>query len=202
MRNNDQVEAGEPGCSAADPHTRPAEPRRMSGASLARITLTAFLLTFMCTRALVYLIMSRTIPDLYVHLGGTHVHHLNYGIFILSGLGGYLLFAPPQGRRLRGAAIAYGIGLALTFDEFGMWLHLGGGYWQRASFDAIVVIAGLLGLIASASFLKRYRPRHWATLTLLVVTLAAFTVLFIDSFNYAGHRFGPRFEQMERRAPQ
>ena len=39
----------------------------------------------------------------------------------------------------------YGVGLALTFDEFGLWFHLGGSYWQRASFDAVVVIGGPAG---------------------------------------------------------
>jgi hypothetical protein len=33
--------------------------------------------------------------------------------------------------------------MALTFDEFGMWLHLGGSYWQRASFDAVIVLLGV-----------------------------------------------------------
>ena len=66
-----------------------------------------------------------------------HVHHLNYGIFLLAGLGGYLLFQRPGGRALTLAGVVYGIGLALTFDEFGMWVRLGGNYWQRASLDAI-----------------------------------------------------------------
>jgi hypothetical protein len=35
--------------------------------------------------------------------------------------------------------------MALTFDEFGMWLHLGGSYWQRASFDAVVCYQVFLG---------------------------------------------------------
>ena len=30
-------------------------------------------------------------PDLYLFLGQTHIHHLNYGIFLLSGVGAYLL---------------------------------------------------------------------------------------------------------------
>ena len=47
--------------------------------------------------------------------------------------------------------MVYAIGLALTFDEFGMWLHLGGSYWQRASFDAITVVGTLLGLAATAA---------------------------------------------------
>jgi hypothetical protein len=84
------------------------------------------------------------IPDFYVHVGGTHVHHLNFGIVLLSAVGALLLFAAPTGRALDLTALAYGVGLALTFDEFGMWLHLGGSYWQRASFDAIIVVGSVL----------------------------------------------------------
>jgi hypothetical protein len=44
---------------------------------LARLTFVAFLFTFIASRVLVILIMSRRLPDLFLHLGGTHVHHLN-----------------------------------------------------------------------------------------------------------------------------
>ena len=54
----------------------------------------------------------------------------------------------------------YGVGLALTFDEFGLWFHLGGSYWQRASFDVVVVIAGLLGLVMVAPAWKHLRPHQ------------------------------------------
>jgi cytochrome bd-type quinol oxidase subunit 2 len=90
-------------------------------AHLARVVLIAFLLTFIAARVVVFLIMSRRIPDLYLRLGGTHVHHLNHGIFLLAAVGAYLLFFRPEGRRQSIAALVYGIGLALTFDEFGMW---------------------------------------------------------------------------------
>src|SRR3954468_19053557 len=106
--------------------TDAASPARFSASRLARWTLTAFVLTFLLARILVLLIMSRRIPDLYFHVGQTHVHHLNYGIFLLSGVGAYLLLAAPTGRALRRVALVYGVGLALTFDEFGMWIHLGG----------------------------------------------------------------------------
>ena len=102
---------------------------------IARRILTAFLFTFVAARVTVFLIISRRIPDLYLHLGGTHIHHLNYGIFLLSGVGAYLLFARPHGRTLLGVAVLYGIGLALTFDEFGLWLHLGGSYCPRCYKD-------------------------------------------------------------------
>lgn len=86
---------------------------------------------------------------------------------------------------LRWAAILYGIGLALTFDEFGLWLHLGGSYWQRASFDAVVVIAGLLGLVMVAPSMSRFRPHHWVTAAMLAGTVAVFGYLLVDSLQYA-----------------
>src|SRR5215472_19046129 len=102
---------------------------------LARRALFAFIVTFILARTLVVLIMSRQIPNFYLFLRGTHVHHLNYGIFLLAGVSTYLLFAQPSPRALRITALLYGVAMALTFDEFGMWLHLGGSYWQRASVD-------------------------------------------------------------------
>ena len=50
---------------------------------LARLGLASFVLTFVDSRVLVLLIMTHRMPDLFLHLGGTHVHHLNYGIFLL-----------------------------------------------------------------------------------------------------------------------
>ena len=135
----------------------------------ARLLLVAFVLTFIAARVVVYLIMSRRMPDLYLHLGGTHVHHLNYGIFLLVFVGGWLLLLPPPRYRLTVPAILYGVGLALTFDEFGMWLHLGGSYWQRASWDAIVVLVSLFGLLASAPRRGELDRRHVAVFVLIVL---------------------------------
>jgi hypothetical protein len=147
--------------------------------------LVSFLFTFIAARVLVFLIVARRIPDVYLRLGGTHIHHLNYGIFLLSAVGAYLLFAHPNLRCLRRVSILYGVGLALTFDEFGLWLHLGGSYWQRASFDAVVVIAALLGLVVVAPALRHLRPHHWATAAALATALAIFGVMLVDSFKYA-----------------
>ncbi|HRX84570.1 MAG TPA: hypothetical protein P5572_06070 [Phycisphaerae bacterium] len=168
---------------------------------LVRCVLVAFLATFIVARVLVLLIMTRTIPDLYLHLGGTHVHHLNYGIFLLTGVGAYLLFGRPVGRRRSAAAVCYGIGLALTFDEFGMWLHLGGGYWQRASFDAVVVIAAGFGLIAVAPSIRRFRPRHWTTATALTAAIVVFAVLLVRSVHYAERTIGPKLQKLDEAAP-
>jgi len=170
-------------------------------AETARVILASFLLTFVCARLLVLLIMTRRVGDLYLYVGQTHVHHLNYGIFLLAGVGAYLLFVP-RVRPPAWALFAYGVGLALTFDEFGMWLHLGGPYWQRASFDAVVIIAATLALIAVAPAVWKFRPRHWATATLSVVLLAAFAGLTVREWNRIANLTLPRLQQIERAAPQ
>jgi hypothetical protein len=179
----------------------PAPSRQATPQDVARKILVAFVFTFVAARGLVFLIMLRRIPDLYLHLGETHVHHLNYGIFLLSGVGGYLLFTRPVGRRFTVAASLYGVGLALTFDEFGMWLHLNDHYWQRASFDAIVVIAGLLGLIVAAPAIKQFRPRQWTTAVALGLAVLFFAITLVSSYRYAGRRLGPRFQKIEATSP-
>lgn len=166
----------------------------------ARLVFVSFLITFVGARVLVFLIMARRMPDLFLHLGGTHVHHLNYGIFLLSGSGAWLLFARPAGRALSVAAVLYAVGLALTFDEFGMWLHLGGGYWQRASFDAVTVVAALLGLLAFAP--RVMRPRHWWTGALVVGLAALFFTLLARSLHHAEDRARPRLERLEQEGPR
>jgi hypothetical protein len=170
---------------------------------VARIVFTTFLLTFIAARVLVILIMARKLPDFFLHMGGTHVHHLNYGIFLLSAVGGILLFAENLSKNQRKlCGIAYGFGMALTFDEFGMWLHLGGSYWQRASFDAAIVILSLFGMIAFAPKLNRMRSHHWATAGVTLVAVIAFYWLLIKSMKIAGNRVGPRLHSIEQSGPQ
>ena len=40
-------------------------------------------------------------PDLFLYVGGTHVHHLNYGIFLLSGVGAWTLLTTPTGHEIQ-----------------------------------------------------------------------------------------------------
>jgi len=153
---------------------------------LARRVWTAFILTFIVSRATVLVTSLDWFPNLHLQLGTTHVHHLNFGIALLTVTGGYLLFVRPTGRALGATALLYGIALGLTFDEFGMWFHLEDFYWQRASFDAVVVIAGLLGLLIVAPSLRRFRPRHWATLVGLAVIVVLFGALVLRPLWSAG----------------
>jgi hypothetical protein len=169
---------------------------------LGRVVLFVFLVTFVVARITVFLIMARRIPDIYLHFGGTHVHHLNYGIFLLAAVAGYAIFRRPVGRAADLTAMVYGIALGLTFDEFGMWLHLGGSYWQRASFDGVSVVAALLGLVAFLPPIRRFRPLHWWTAAVAVALTVVFIVMLKDSLRFAEDVARPRFRQLELGRPQ
>jgi hypothetical protein len=164
---------------------------------LARRALFGFILTFIISRATVFLIMSGQIPNMYFWLRGTHVHHLNYGIFLLSAVGGYALFARPDGRAAEVTALLYGLAMGLTFDEFGMWLHLGGSYWQRASVDAVIAVAALIGLIAYAPSLERLEKRHFRAFAALLVAIIGFAFVIFSSGGYIGNLVGPKLRELE-----
>jgi hypothetical protein len=171
--------------------------RRETANRLARRALFSFIVTFILSRICVFLIMSDEMPNLYFFLHGTHVHHLNYGIFLMSAVCGYSVFRRPTGRAAEITALLYGVAMGLTFDEFGMWLHLGGSYWQRASVDAVIVVAALFGLVAFARTLKHFEKRHfWAFLVLLVM-LAGFGVVLYAAGTHLGNLVGPKLQNLE-----
>ena len=89
-----------------------------------------------------------------VEVGGTHIHHLVWGIVTMM-LSGWIVIAldpGPPGHEI--AAVFFGIGMGLTLDEFALWVELKDVYWSeegRKSIDAVIVAAviggfGLLGL--------------------------------------------------------
>jgi hypothetical protein len=169
---------------------------------LSRLVLAAFIFTFVTARILVIFIMAGKLPPgLFFHVKGTHVHHLNYGIFLLSISGAVLLFARPTGKRLSAVAIIYAIGLALTFDEFGMWLHLGGLYWQRVSYDAVVTVAAVLALIAYGSTIRRWRPAHHITVAALLIALGGFGFMLHRSMKWANRTIEPMLYHLEENGP-
>jgi hypothetical protein len=164
---------------------------------LARVALFGFVLTFIVARAFVFLIMAREMPNFYFFLQGTHIHHLNYGIFLLAGAGGYSLFRRPMGRAAELNALAYGVGMGLTFDEFGMWLHLGGSYWQRTSVDGVIIIAALLGLFAYARSIERFESRHFWAFAGLVVAVVGFGWVVFIAGDRLGAMVGPKLHELE-----
>ena len=172
-------------------------PRQETAHQLARFSLFGFLMTFIMARAFVFLIMSKAVPNMYFFMGKTHVHHLNYGIILLSAVAGYSVFRRPTGWAANITALLYGVAMALTFDEFGMWLHLGGSYWQQASIDAVIVISGFFALVSFARTLKQFESHHcWLFFTLVAAMVGFGVVLYV-----AGHRLGdlmgPQLRELE-----
>ena len=171
--------------------------RRETAHRLARRALFSFILTFVLSRVFVFLIMAKEIPNFYFFLRGTHVHHLNYGIFLMSAVGGYSVLRRPTGRAAEITALLYGVAMGLTFDEFGMWLHLGGSYWQRASVDAVIVVTALFGLVSFARSLEKFEKRHfWASIILLLVLAGFGAVLYIAGAKL-GNIVGPTLHDLE-----
>jgi len=115
----------------------------------------SFFLTFAIVRGMVFCIRHQIPPFHYVVMGGRHIHHLVPGILILLGVGyGWLCeFGTGSDSSSRFAsglmAILYGVGSALTLDEFALWLNLKDVYFLRegrSSIDAIVLFGSLLAI--------------------------------------------------------
>jgi hypothetical protein len=111
--------------------------------------LAGFLPTFLISRLIV-----DTSSGLHLTVHGTHVHHLTYGIIGLAITGFVSLVWPKVSRTL--LAAAYGVGLALAFDEFGMWLHLTSNYNIDTSEDVMVGILVFLVFFVYGVSLLRY----------------------------------------------
>jgi hypothetical protein len=117
--------------------------------------LISFLPTFLIARLLVY-----ANPHLFLNIRGTHVHHYTYGIILLA-LAGLISLNVKETKWKVPVAVMYGVGLALSFDEFGMWLHLEDDYWVRQSYDAIIIISTLLiGIIYFSYFWAKLINKH------------------------------------------
>src|SRR3989338_5943316 len=120
--------------------------------SMAFPILFAFVLTFVGSRAIGYLITYGHIPPLYLEPSpGLHVHHFTYGFFILA-IAGYLALIHHGPRARYWIALLHGLGLGLAIDEFGMWLKLRDDEVVRWSYD------GLNIMIAVFIFLISLRP--------------------------------------------
>jgi hypothetical protein len=119
------------------------------------LMLLAFLLAFLLTRA--YTRIARVRGWGSAHVGDVHMHHVVVGIVLMTAAGVIGLGFTPGEVFEEWLAIAFGVGAALTLDEFAMIFHLEDVYWStegRASVDAVVtaIVILLLGLVATAPF--------------------------------------------------
>jgi hypothetical protein len=93
---------------------------------------------------------------------GRHLHHLVFGIAGLLGTGYAWLLIADNAEQMRAAhrltAFFYGMGSALTLDEFALWLDLEDVYWTKqgkVSVEALMIFGGLLSMgVWGGSFLR------------------------------------------------
>lgn len=102
----------------------------------------AFILTFIACR-----MVSHVAPHLYLQLSsGLHVHHFIYGFFSVTAAGFLaLVFNGPRAKFW--IAMLFGFGLGLSFDEYGIWLHLNDGDPLRWQYDGFVIVISAILLL-------------------------------------------------------
>ncbi|MFE5700090.1 hypothetical protein [Rhodococcus koreensis] len=150
----------------------------------------AVLVTFVVTRIITRRIRSQTgaeptddaadsggglIGDITV--GGVHLHHQVFGILFMTLAGLALIATTPEGTALNVFAALFGVGLALTFDEFALWVHLDDVYWStsgRKSVDAIFCALMITGLMIGGAELVSGRigtAQWWTSIGYLLISL-------------------------------
>jgi hypothetical protein len=110
-----------------------------------------FLVTFGIVRGITHLIRAGVGPFHNVSSGGLHIHHLVWGILILILVGYVWLIEQGVGSNWIASvtALLFGVGAALTLDEFALWLNLQDVYWTgagRESIDAVIIFISLLSV--------------------------------------------------------
>lgn len=115
--------------------------RRLSlGRRVALRALAAFLLTFGALRTITAIIHFQLFPHgpfrNLVTRSGLHIHHLFWGILLLMVTGFAALASRNERWHLR-IAIVFGIALALTLDEFALWLRLADVYWSPEGVESL-----------------------------------------------------------------
>jgi lysyl-tRNA synthetase class 2 len=85
-----------------------------------------------------------------VSVGGTHIHHLVWGILLLLICGYIAVAIAPDSPWREVVAVFFGIGTGLTLDEFALWLNLKDVYWSekgRRSIDAVIAAGSISGIV-------------------------------------------------------
>jgi hypothetical protein len=150
-----------------------------AGKEIHVLILVAFTVTFGFIRMSAHMIRAqvRWWPGNVQTKGGTHIHHFVWGILLILTMGYLGLAVVDMGSPwLELTAIAFGIGMGLTLDEFALWLNLEDVYWAtkgRQSIDAVVITACLL--LISLLGLWFWIDLYEALLLLLGVGGARFT---------------------------
>ncbi|WP_051943368.1 hypothetical protein [Streptacidiphilus rugosus] len=162
-----------------------------TGRSALLFMLLAFVGTFAVTRLVVRMIRSGRGPFGNVAVGSVHVHHLVPGIFLMLIAGPVEFLAAPHGALRDVLAAVFGVGAALTLDEYALWLHLSDVYWAdegRKSVDTVVGVAALggIGLLVSNPFARQPGEGTWFFFTFLLLNCALSVVSVLKGRIFLG----------------
>lgn len=175
--------------------TIPDRPRRRMF-----IASVSFFFTFLGVRLLVMAIVRQHGPFDWVVVGGHHIHHLVWGILILLLVGyGWLLdlgrsHSPISIFFSRLMSVSFGVGAALTLDEFALWLHLEDEYWSnsgRLSIDAVILFGSLLAIGAWGAPFFASIQRVWHKRGNLAAPIRRVRLLRPHRFRRSVRRSGP-----------
>jgi hypothetical protein len=125
------------------------------GRRVALRALFTFLITFGILRALTAVIHFDVFPHgpfrNLVTASGLHIHHLFWGILLLMATGFIGLATRSEKWHLR-VAMIFGVALALTLDEFALWLRLADVYWSPEGIESIKAAAVVAAFLAVYAF--------------------------------------------------
>ncbi len=123
------------------------------------LTLISFLITFLIVRIITHLQKLNILPNKYNEM--LHIHHLVPGIILLL-ISGYLGLSFWSIKKLRiFMSILFGIGAALTIDEFSLWLYLRDVYWAKQGRDSIDAIIFTILLISIVLLISEVHDHRW-----------------------------------------
>lgn len=105
--------------------------------------------TFGVTRFITHGIRGEWLPVKNVSAGDKHLHHYNFGILLLAGVGFMAVRLPRHAGHRPVAGIAYGMGTALIADEAALLLNLEDVYWKKKGRVSINIVTGIIALLGA-----------------------------------------------------
>jgi hypothetical protein len=121
------------------------------GRRVALRVLAAFLITLAILRVITAIIHFELFPHgpfrNLITASGLHIHHLFWGILLLM-LTGFIALATRAPKWHLRIAVMFGIALALTLDEFALWLRLADVYWSPEGVESLKAAAVVAALLA------------------------------------------------------
>ena len=155
-----------------------------SGREPMFVALLAFLCTFVAVRT--YTRVGRIRGWQSGSVRGVHLHHLVPGIVASLGAGAAIISFRPGNDWMLLLSMLFGVGAALTLDEFALILHLDDVYWRREGRSSIE--ATLMGFAFGALCLLATAPLgndpgedmpHWVIGGIFGIDLALALVTFV-----------------------